>query len=311
MNKKRIIMFSSKEGLQLAQHVQKSFYPKEYSVKLWTNGLFELSKPYINNFLDIKKDYDFAVFIISNDDVVKYRNRKYYKPRDNIIFEIGLCIGTFGLEKVIITKPEFVTLPSDLMGVGVYDYYIDGDLNITAGVIYAEMDSFIKNKTSINNKFIKIDWVEYCCDIKKIVDDLRKPLYLGGFEFDFLIGINRGGLMTADLISREYGHHMPVLTLFADRRNKIGVFDSDDMMINNKDIVNILRNDKIKNILLVDSFSRRGKTIINAKKYLENNLPGKQIKTALVYADTDLNLKDKVDYIAKYRELKNVTFSLI
>lgn len=179
MNKKRIIMFSSSEGLQLAQHVQKSFYPKEYSVRLWTNGLFELSKPYINNFLDIKKEYNFAIFIISNDDVVKYRNKKYSKPRDNIIFKIGLCIGTFGLESVIIAKPEFVTLPSDLMGIGVYDYYIDGDMNITAGVIYAEMDSYIKNKMQTANDFVTIDWKEYCCDIKKIVDDLRRPLYLG------------------------------------------------------------------------------------------------------------------------------------
>lgn len=311
MSKKRIILFSSKEGLQLAQHVQKSFYPKEYAVKLWTNGLFALSKPYINNFLDIKKDYDFAVFVVSNDDIVKYRNGKYYKPRDNIIFEMGLCIGTFGLERVIIAKPECVVLPSDLMGVGVYDYYIDGDMNITAGVIYAEMDSYINNEISLDNSIINIDWVEYCHDIKKLIDDLRKPLYLGGFEFDFLIGINRGGLMTADLISREYGHHMPVLTLFADRRNKIGIFDSDDMMINNKDIVNILNNDKIRNILIVDSFSRRGKTIVNAKTYLKNNLPKKQIKTALVYADKDLDLKDKVDYVAKYRELKNISFSLI
>lgn len=179
MSKKRIILFSSKEGLQLAQHVQKSFYPKEYAVKLWTNGLFALSKPYINNFLDIKKDYDFAVFVVSNDDIVKYRNGKYYKPRDNIIFEMGLCIGTFGLERVIIAKPECVVLPSDLMGVGVYDYYIDGDMNITAGVIYAEMDSYINNEISLDNSIINIDWVEYCHDIKKLIDDLRKPLYLG------------------------------------------------------------------------------------------------------------------------------------
>lgn len=76
-----------------------------------------------------------------------------------------------------------------------------------------------------------------CCYIKKLIDELRTPLYIGGFEFDFLIGINRGGLLTADLISRENGHHMPVLPLFADRRNKIGIFDSSDMIMNNMDVV--------------------------------------------------------------------------
>lgn len=311
MGKTKIIMFSSKEGLDLAQHVQKSFYPKEFSAKLWTNGFFEFSKPYINNFTAIDKDYDFAMFIISNDDVVRYRNKKYFKPRDNVIFELGLCVGAFGLSKIFIAKPDFVTLPTDMLGVSVYDYFIDEDINTTAGVIYAEMNSFINKKISKGNHVNKIDWAEYCNNINKLVCELRKPLYISGFEFDFLVGINRGGLMTADLISREYGHHMPVLPLFADRRNKIGSFDSTDMLINNIDIVNILKNDKVKNILVVDSFSRRGKTIINAKRYLEKNLPDKCIKSALVFADKNLNLDGKVDYIADYRDMKNTTFSLI
>lgn len=311
MDKIKIIMFSSKEGLELAQHVQKSFYPKDFSVKLWTNGFFEFSKPYINNFTSIENDYDFAIFIMSNDDVVRYRNKKYFKPRDNIIFELGLCIGAFGLSKILVAKPDFVSLPTDLLGVSVYDYFIDDDMNITAGVICAEMNSYINKKISKYVNVNKIDWVEYCSEINKLIKELRKPLYIGGFEFDFLVGINRGGLMTADLISREYGHHMPVLPLFADRRNKIGVFDSTDMLIDNINIVNILKNEKVKNILIVDSFSRRGKTIINAKKYLENNLPDKCIKSALVYADKELELDGKVDYIADYRDLKNTTFSLV
>lgn len=311
MYKTKIIIFSSKEGLELAQHVQKSFYPKEFSVKLWTNGFFEFSKPYINNFISIEKEYDFAVFIVSNDDVVKYRNKKYFKPRDNVIFELGLCIGAFGLSQILVAKPDFVSLPTDMLGVSVYDYFIDEDINTTAGVIYAEMNSYINKKISKCKSVNKIDWVDYCREINKLVTELRKPLYISGFEFDILVGINRGGLMTADLISREYGHHMPVLPLFADRRNKIGLFNSTDMLINNIDIVNILKNDKIKNILVVDSFSRRGKTIINAKNYLENNLPDKCIKSALVYADKDLNLDGKVDYVADYRDLKNTTFSLV
>lgn len=311
MDKTKIIIFSSKEGLALAQYVQKSFYPKEFSVKLWTNGFFEFSKPYIDNFTNIEKDYDFAVFIMSNDDVVKYRNKKYFKPRDNVIFELGLCIGAFGLSKILVAKPDFVSLPTDLLGVSVYDYFIDEDMNITAGVIYAELSSYINKKIMRDRIINKINWAEYCYEINILVNKLRKPLYIGGFEFDFLVGINRGGLMTADLISREYGHHMPVLPLFADRRNKIGIFDSTDMLINNFDIVKILKKDKVKNILVVDSFSRRGKTIINAKEYLENNLPDKCIKSALVYADKDLDLDGKVDYIASYIDLKNTTFSLV
>ncbi len=140
---------------------------------------------------------------------------------------------------------------------------------------------------------------------------LHEPLYCGGFEFDIVVGINRGGLFTADLISREYGHNMPVMVLFADRRNKIGKFDSEDIIINNRDIIQIPGDKRISSILLVDSFSRRGKTILNAKAYWEKFLKDKQIKTALVYADETLKLQGKVDYVARYRDLKRVTFKLI
>ena len=36
--------------------------------------------------------------------------------------------------------------------------------------------------------------------------------------FDIIVGINRGGVMAADIISREYGQIKPVLSLYADRR---------------------------------------------------------------------------------------------
>ena len=247
---------------------------------------------------------------MSNDDKVKYREEEHLKPRDNVILELGLCIGTFELSKIFVAKPESLLFPTDLKEVYVYDYFIDEDINTTAGVIYAEFNSYI-NQKKIKNKINKFDWIEYCREINKLVNELRKPVYIGGFEFDFLVGINRGGLMTADLISREYGYHMPVLPLFADRRNKIGIFDSTDMLVNNIDIINMLNKDRVKNILVVDGFSRKGKTIINAKKYLENNLPDKCIKSALVYADRDLKLDGEVDYIASYKDLKNSTFSLI
>lgn len=308
MDKIRIIIFSSQEGLNLAQCVQSSFFPKEFAVKLWSNGFFELSKPYINNFDYIKEEYDFVIFIITGDDVVKYRNRKYIKPRDNIIFELGLCIGTFGLKKILIAKPDYVTLPSDLIGVEVYNYYLDTDIKITAGNIYSNFYEYIKKYS--NQQVKKIDWNEYCFQISRLVNELKKPLYYGGFEFDLLIGVSRGGLMTADLISREYGHHMLVLPIYADRRNEVGVFDSTNILIDNRSIISILDNDKIRNILVVDCFSRRGKTILNAQKYLKSKLPKKCIKTALVYADISLNLDGVIDYIAEYRDLKNVTFYL-
>lgn len=47
------------------------------------------------------------------------------------------------------------------------------------------------------------------------------------------------------------------------------------------------------------------------KRYLENNLQDKCTKSALVNADKDLKLDGRVDYIANYRYLKSIMFSLV
>lgn len=141
------------------------------------------------------------------------------------------------MKNVVVAKPQEVVLPTDMDGISVYNYLLNEDLNITAGCICSEViTSFEERKKEVK----AIDWNDYCYNIHRLVEMLYEPLYCGGFEFDIVVGINRGGLFTADLISREYGHNMPVMVLFADRRNKSGKSDSEDTVINNMDIIQIL-----------------------------------------------------------------------
>lgn len=136
---------------------------------------------------------------------------------------------------------------------------------------------------------------------------------MGGFYFDVIVGISGGGLMVADILSREYGQIKPVVSLIADRRKRRTRFDFDDMPFNNEGALFLLDNEKIKSILLIDSFTRDGITIFEAKKYLENNLKNKTIKTAVIYASEKLknNKKiDKIDFVATYKDLVNKKLSI-
>jgi predicted nucleotide-binding protein len=67
------------------------------------------------------QEYDFALFILSFDDVLLYRRRKYAAPRDNVLFEIGLFVRALGPERVLILLQDKTALPmkipSDLAGV--------------------------------------------------------------------------------------------------------------------------------------------------------------------------------------------------
>src|SRR4051812_5191215 len=60
----------------------------------------------------------YAVLVISNDDVIVSRDAERPSPRDNVIFEAGLFMGRFGPKRSFlvydqISRPK---LPSDLVG---------------------------------------------------------------------------------------------------------------------------------------------------------------------------------------------------
>ena len=123
--KQNIIIFSSGESLKIAKRMQSSFYHKDYNVTLWSQGFFEFSKSYISNFDNMHYEYDYAIAICNKDDITVKRDTTYNTTRDNVILELGMCIGTFGLERVLIVKEESVELPSDLKGIQPIDFVLE------------------------------------------------------------------------------------------------------------------------------------------------------------------------------------------
>lgn len=310
--KTNIIVFSSKEQLKFVEKLQTQFYHKDYAVEVWTNGFFELSKSYISNFTNLKLHYDFAIVMVGDDDYVYRSNEKVCIPRDNILLELGMCIEAFSLKRTIIVKKDTVRLPSDLSGIQPIEYCYESGDNIDAvtGTIAAKASQYIESFTSSNDI---LSWEELFVNTGQIINKLHKSEGMGGFYFDVLVGINRGGLIIAELIAREFGQNKPIISLFADRRNGTPIFDNQDFIINNEDVINMLKNKDIQNILLVDSFTRTGNSIMEGKKYLMGRLPGKRIRTAIVYVNErlrDTECTQFIDYFACYKKLDGKELSL-
>lgn len=311
--KTRLIIFSSKEALPIAEAIQKNLFHKEFTVTVWTNGFFELSQSYISSFSDIRTDYDYAIVLCNDDDIIRVRGKVKYVPRDNVILELGMSIAAFSINHVIIVKKDNVTLPTDLEGIQPVNYSIEENENLdsVAGMICSNITSYISKQHAM--EYIKLPWDEYFYHVRNMVSKLKQSSRLGGFYFDIIVGINGGGLMVADIISREYDQIKPVLSLYADRRTKKTSFDSDDLIFKNSDIIKILENDRIKNILLMDSFTRDGVTVIEAKKYLKKHLSSKLIKSAVIYANEKLKgnkILEDIDYISTFKELDNKKLSV-
>ncbi len=62
--------------------------------------------------------YDFAVMTLTNDDKIVVRGKDYNAPRDNVLFEMGMCVGSLGRDRTFIVSESSANLkmPSDLAG---------------------------------------------------------------------------------------------------------------------------------------------------------------------------------------------------
>lgn len=130
--KPRIFIGSSTESLPIADAVNLNL-DRHAEVTIWRNGTFDLSSNTVDSLEKKAKSVDFSLFIFSPDDIAIIRNQKKAVVRDNIIFELGLFIGSLGKERCFILKPRGADLhlPSDLLGVIPADYEpnrSDGDL---------------------------------------------------------------------------------------------------------------------------------------------------------------------------------------
>lgn len=161
----------------------------------------------------------------------------------------------------------------------------------------------------------KLSWDEFYGHVYCLVEKLKQSESLGGFDFDIVVGISRGGTSVADLMAREFGQNTPILSLYAYRNNGKTSFSFPGSIISNEYILDILKQDSLQRILVVDSFTRtHGTSILAAKEYLTQNLPGKTIKTAVVYVEEALRDKPriikKIDYIGAYVALGGKKLSL-
>ncbi len=114
----RVFIISSTEALHIAREIQSQFEHDNFSVELWTDGVFRASNYAIESLEQAVGDSDFAIAIAQPDDLTSSRGQVGLAPRDNVIFELGFFIGRLGRKRTFLLEPrgEEVKLPTDLAG---------------------------------------------------------------------------------------------------------------------------------------------------------------------------------------------------
>jgi CRP/FNR family transcriptional regulator, cyclic AMP receptor protein len=127
-----IFIGSSKEGLKIGECIYDYLVKLPMVPRIWSQGVFEASKTAIENLVSLTKEVDFAIIILTPDDITSSRGSKKESPRDNAIFELGLFMGAIGRERTYILSPSGIDIkiPTDLVGVTRLVYQNKGRISL-------------------------------------------------------------------------------------------------------------------------------------------------------------------------------------
>lgn len=121
MTQSKVFIASSSEGLEVAKRIRLLLLhelDRQAEVELW-NHAFDLTASYIESLEKATAHADFAILVLTPDDVTISRQSETSAPRDNVIFELGLFMGRLGRARcfIIQDKTAGLKLPSDLLGI--------------------------------------------------------------------------------------------------------------------------------------------------------------------------------------------------
>jgi predicted nucleotide-binding protein len=142
-----VFIGSSTEGLQIAKQLQVGL-SRVARCKLWTQGVFGLTQGTLESLIETAKSSDFAILVMTPDDLITKRAKKANIPRDNVIFELGLFMGALGRDRTFIvhSRDDSIDLPSDLAGITTATFQNDEDLGIALGEVCTLLEQAIDSR---------------------------------------------------------------------------------------------------------------------------------------------------------------------
>jgi predicted nucleotide-binding protein len=134
----KLFVRSSAEGLSIAKAIQLNLDHEyhECEVTLWSQGVFGLGRGTLEELVREAATVDFAVLVLTPDDLVTKREKGGQQPRDNVLFELGRFMGKLGRDRTFIVheRTRSLDLPSDLAGITLATFARRADKNMEAAL---------------------------------------------------------------------------------------------------------------------------------------------------------------------------------
>lgn len=134
-NRPSVFIGSSTEGLPIAEAIQVNL-DHACEIVIWSQGVFGLSSNTLISLVERLPDFDFAILVLTPDDLVQSKGGTQQSPRDNVLLELGLCIGALGRQRTfaVYNRESDIKIPSDLAGVTLANYQPHSDGNLQASL---------------------------------------------------------------------------------------------------------------------------------------------------------------------------------
>lgn len=150
--KRKIFIGSSNEGHSVAEQIKKEINKQLgdwIECETWKDGnVFTQNKNTLDCLVRASRRYDYGILVASKDDILLKRLKFGFAIRDNVLFEMGLFLGSLGLQRAFLITSDSISLPSDYAGVTIIKYN-KKNLGDKIGNIVHEI---AKTKSSFNLK---------------------------------------------------------------------------------------------------------------------------------------------------------------
>lgn len=144
----RVFIGSSREGHGVAEAIQQNL-DHACEVTIWSQGVFGLGEGTLEALVDRLDSFDFAILVLTPDDVTTSRQETHQSPRDNVLLELGMFLGAIGRQRsfIVFDRSKDLKLPSDLAGVTLANYQLhsDGNLQASLGAATSLIKASIQN----------------------------------------------------------------------------------------------------------------------------------------------------------------------
>lgn len=257
MRKPRIFIASSVESLDVADAINVNL-DHQAEVTVWKNG-FRLSTSNIDSLVEKASTVDFAIFVFTPDDVTRIRDQEKHVVRDNVLFELGLFVGTLGKQRCFILKPRGVELhfPTDLLGLTPADYEgnrSDGDLASAVnhpcvlikkevaelGLISQDME-VQKKRRRVTGYNYKLEEAEHALLAKILENYAGAPNGVSVWStFNELRGLDKGVLALSSIKLERLGYIEKAIDSDMDHEFYTFAITADgiDYILENEDLIN-------------------------------------------------------------------------